>query len=389
VVAAPSQLPGANAGGNFVQVSRLGMPLVNEAVIPLGKKDLWNASVPSNDAQFLGFVTDPWGRCENTIAARAVRVDQDPVPLDDRARVSRFMRTGVAAVDAFASLGYGQRVALLAGAGVGKTKLLERIVDSAHVDARVLALVGERGREAAELIAQLRAGVEWKSTTVVCATAAAPAVERLAAARTATAQAETLAATGKDVLLVVDSLTRVAAAWRELALAGGEPAAHRGHPPSMSRVLARLVERAGARRRGSVTGIYAVLVEGDDFREPVTDAVRALLDGHITLSRTLAQAGRFPAVDVLRSLSRLMPEVALPEHCRDAAEVRQAIASLERAEDLLAVGAYRPGHDARLDAALAVRDRIAGLIFDDSTGEPARDAIGTLASLAACLRDRG
>lgn len=335
----------------------------------------------------LGRDVDAWGRCDGHAQARAVAVDPAPIPMTQRAAVSSVLCTGVAAIDAFATIGYGQRIALFAGAGVGKTTLLRRIVENACVDARVVALVGERGREAAELLARFAHDDRRSSTTVICATAEAPPVERLAAARTATAHAEALAAGGRDVLLVVDSLTRVATAWREHALAAGEPAAHRGHPPSLSSTIAGLVERAGARRSGSITAIYAVLVEGDDEREPVTDAVRALLDGHITLSRRLAEAGSFPAIDVLRSLSRLMDVVASPQHRSDAALVRGALSALEQAEDLFAIGAYRAGGDRRLDAAVRVRDDIGALIFDESTVASARDPLTSLAAIARCLRE--
>jgi flagellum-specific ATP synthase len=335
----------------------------------------------------LGRDADAWGRSERSRSARAVGVDPHPIPPAQRAPVSKALWTGVAAIDAFATIGYGQRIALFAGAGIGKTTLLRRIVERADVDARVVALVGERGREAAELLARFAHDERAATTTVICATAEAPPIQRLAAARTATAHAEALAAGGRNVLLVVDSLTRVATAWREHALASGESAVHRGHPPSLPSAIAGLVERAGARRSGSITAIYSVLVEGDDEREPVTDAVRALLDGHITLSRRLAEAGSFPAIDVLRSLSRLMHVVATPEHRADAALVRGAMSALEQAEDLFAIGAYRAGGDRRLDAAVRVRDDIGALVFDESIVASPRDPRESLAGIARSLRD--
>lgn len=337
-------------------------------------------------ARLLGANTDAWGRSDLRTLAGVKPVDSRPFPTSDRIAVHRPMITGVSAIDAFALLGYGQRIGLFAGAGVGKTTLLRRVVESTSVDARVIALVGERGREAAELLAQFASDSRRTSTTVVCATAEAPPIERLAAARTATVHAEALAEEGRDVLLVVDSLTRVATAWREQALTAGEPPAHRGHPPSLPGALARLVERAGARRRGSITAIYAVLVEGDDAREPVTDAVRALLDGHIALSRRLAESGRFPAIDVLRSLSRLMASLATSEHRRDAATVRAAMAALEEAEDLFAIGAYRPGGDRQLDAAVRARDEIDALVFDTCDRRQPGGAQAALGAIARRLR---
>jgi flagellum-specific ATP synthase len=335
----------------------------------------------------LGCDTDAWGRCEGSSHARAVAWDARPRSLTERIPIDRPLRTGVCAIDAFATIGYGQRIALFAGAGVGKTTLLRRIVDSAAVDARVVALVGERGREAAETLARFSRDQRRASTTIVYSTADAPPIERLFAARTATAHAEALASEGRDVLLVVDSLTRVAAAWRELALAAGELPAHRGHPPSLPGALAGLVERAGARKRGTITGVYAVLVDGDDAREPVTDSVRALLDGHVALSRRFADAGRFPAIDVLRSLSRIMNDIVTPEHRRDAALVRGAIATLEQAEDLFAIGAYRPGGDPTLDAAVAVREAIEALVFDGAGPSGHRDPVTALSGVARRLRE--
>lgn len=332
----------------------------------------------------LGQVVDAWGRCEGRSPSTLAPLEAPRVPLTVRAPIVAAMSTGVAAIDAFATLGYGQRVALTSGAGVGKTTLLRRIVEHAEVDARVVALVGERGREAAEACERLRAAPCWPQTTLYCVTSDASSIERFTAARAATAQAEWLCRSGRRVLLVVDSLTRVAAAWREMALAAGEAPAQRGHPPSLSVALARLVERAGARRHGSITALYTVLVDGDDQFEPVTDAVRALLDGHIALNRRLAEAARYPAVDVLRSLSRAMPEIVTHEHRCDAAIVRQAIASLENAEDLFAIGAYKSGSDQWLDACVGLRGAIEALVFDgDGNGA---DPLKQLAGIAADLR---
>ncbi len=340
----------------------------------------------------LGEAVDGWGRPLSGSAPHAAVVCADPSPPSpgDRGVIRRPMPTGVGAIDAFTTIGFGQRIALFAGAGVGKSTLVRRILAAAPVDARVLALVGERGREARESIEALHGTDVWRSTTVVCAPAGSPALERVAALQTATAQAEWLCARGLDVLLVVDSITRAAHAWRELALAGGEPLSNRGYPASVTANLASMVERAGARRIGSITGIYAVLVDGDDLREPVSDAVRGMLDGHIVLDRALADAGRYPAIDVLRSLSRLAPELTTHEHRRDAAIGRRALDALERAQDLLAIGAYRPGGDELLDAALAARPLLEALIFDgDGRCNPPdtlarlRDAVAGLRAFAA------
>ena len=334
-------------------------------------------------SHLLGADADAWGRSP---ACRPGRVAA-PVARDgERAPVTRALPTGVPAIDAFATLGYGQRIALVAGAGVGKTTLLRRLVQFAQVDACVVALIGERGREAAEFIAELRRGRASRRITTVCATSDRSAPERMTAMHTASAHAQALAADGLDVLLVVDSLTRVATAWRELAVAFGEPLAQRGHPSSLGSLLAATVERAGAFACGSITAVYAVLVEGDDHTEPVTDAARALLDGHIVLSRTAADAGRFPAIDVLRSLSRLMPGVVNGTHRADAACVRRALAMLEEADDLFAIGAYKAGSDHRLDAAVAERDAIEALIFSGDRVCSLAQSVDRLSSIAKSLR---
>jgi flagellum-specific ATP synthase len=399
-------MPGL-AIGACVRVERRGRPdIIAEVVdldgscatcVPLGEATgiVTGARAISTGARIGSFVggallgrdTDAWGRTSGARDAPVICADDAAGP-SERVAIGRALHTGVAAIDAFATLGYGQRIALFAGAGVGKTTLLRRIVENAAVDARVIALVGERGREAAELIESLRTDPRRSTTTVVCATADAPALERLAAIRTATLHARALAVEGRDVLLVVDSLTRAATAWREHALEAGESPAHRGHPPSLASVLASLVERAGAWSGGSVTGIYSVLVDGDDVREPVTDSVRGLLDGHIVLSRRLAEGGNFPPIDVLRSLSRLMPNVASDAHRADASAARAALATLEQSEDLFAIGAYEPGGDAALDAAVAVRDEIAALLYGEPAAgkpSPAR-TLEALASIAGRLR---
>jgi FliI/YscN family ATPase len=335
----------------------------------------------------LGAAVDGWGRSNEGSALHVgvVRSDIAPPTPEERGIICRPMPTGVGAIDAFATIGYGQRIALFAGAGVGKSTLVRRILGAARVDARVLALVGERGREARETIDALQGSAVWRSTTVVCAPAGSPALERVSALQTATAQAEWLCARGLDVLLVVDSITRAAHAWRELALAGGEPLSNHGYPASVTTNLASVVERAGARRIGSITAFYAVLVDGDDLREPVSDAVRGMLDGHVVLDRSLADAGRYPAIDVLRSLSRLAPELTSHEHRRDAAAGRRALNALERAQDLLAIGAYRPGGDALLDAALTARPLLEALIFDGEGRRNAADAAARLHEAVAGL----
>jgi FliI/YscN family ATPase len=334
-------------------------------------------------ASMLGRCVDAWGRSTEgkQCAVRAPALQH--LSLDERRPVKGSLTTGIAAIDALCTIGVGQRVALFSGAGVGKSTLLRQIAQRSRLNAHVVALIGERAREAMETVAALRASESWDYTTVVCATAEASPRERFAAARTAIAQAEWLCERGDDVLLTIDSLTRVANAWRELALPAGEPPAHRGHPASMIGMLAGIVERAGARAKGSITGIFAVLIDGDDPYEPVTDAVRGLLDGHIVLSRRLADAGCFPPIDVLRSSSRVMSALASKNQLRDAALVRKALATLERSEDLFAIGAYKQGGDPWLDAVVAQRDRLDEFIFH---GEPSdADAVAQLHKIARAL----
>jgi len=356
----------------FVEVRAVGAKL--SRCVPLGSLEGIPAGsvVTSRGARLaafvgsnlLGCVTDAWGRADDRTPEAVAPARPAALNLQARAPVKAMLRTGVFAIDAMLVLGCGQRIALTAGSGVGKSTLLRTIVEGAEADARVVALIGERARDAVDTIERLKASAAWPTTTVVFAAADAPPIERFSAARTATAQAERLCAAGKHVLLAMDSLTRVAAAWRELCLVAGEPPAHRGYPPSMVGALAALVERAGARTRGSITAVYAILVDGDDPFEPVTDAVRALLDGHVVLSRQLADAGRFPAIDVLRSLSRTMPSVTSHEQRADAGLLRRMLATLEESEDLFAIGAYRPGADAWLDACVANRPRLEAALYD-------------------------
>ncbi|MDQ6779662.1 MAG: EscN/YscN/HrcN family type III secretion system ATPase [Candidatus Eremiobacteraeota bacterium] len=333
--------------------------------------------------ELLGQVVDAWGRPENGRRPQA-GPRTAAVPLAQRAPVTRPLHTGVAAIDAFCTLGKGQRVGLFAGAGVGKSTLLRQIADGVECQAHVLALIGERAREANETIDAMRASDRWRQTTIVCATAGAPAADRLAAMQSALAQADWLCAQGADVLFTLDSLTRVAQAWREVALGAGQPAAQRGHPASMPQLLASILERAGQRTCGSITAVCAVLVDGDDPFEPVSDAARALLDGHIMLSRTLADAARYPAIDILRSSSRLMRALTSRQQRQDAALLRRALYSLEESADLVQIGAYQRGADAWLDAALDVRAELEAWLFSDDGTRP--DGREILARIAARLR---
>ncbi len=306
-----------------------------------------------------------------------------PSPLD-RDRVTEPLATGVRAIDAFHTCGRGQRLGLFSGSGVGKSVLLGMLARRAEADVVVVALVGERGREVREFI-EKNLGTEGRARAVVVVeTAERPPLLRFRAAFAATAIAEHFRGRGRHVLLLMDSLTRMANAQREIGLSAGEPPATRGYPPSVFATLPRLLERAGSSRGGSVTGIYSVLVEGDDLNEPVADAARSVLDGHLVLSRSLAMRGQYPAIDTLASVSRLMSDVAAPEHRQAAARLASLLAIHRDAEDLVNVGAYLKGANPEIDRAIAARPAILQYLRQD-VGESAdyNESIRRLVELSA------
>lgn len=259
---------------------------------------------------------------------------------------------GIRALDGPLTVGEGQRIGLFAGAGVGKSMLLGQIARNTHAELSVICLVGERGREVREFVEDSLGPEGLARSVVVAATSDAPALVRLKAAHVATAIAEWFAERGRRVLFMLDSITRYARAQREVGLAAGEPPARQGYPPSVFAALPRLLERTGNRERGGITAVYTVLVAGGDLEEPIADEVRGILDGHVVLDRRLAEAGRFPAIDVLQSLSRVMPAVAAEGHRAAAVRLRTLLAAHERVRDLVALGAYRSGSDPEADAAL-------------------------------------
>ena len=294
-------------------------------------------------------------------------VYRSPLPPMERRAVAEHLSLGVRALDAFVPCGLGQRLGIFAGPGVGKTVLLGTIAKLASADVVVLALVGERGREVGNFVQSVLGPAGMAKSIVVVATSDRPPPERVRAAFVATTIAEYFRDLGLSVLLFVDSLTRFCMAQREIGLAIGEPPATKGYPPSAFALLPRLLERAGpARERGGVTGIYTVLVEGDDLADPVADAARSLLDGHIVLARRLAERGHYPAIDVLQSLSRLEGSLLPPADLAAARKVRTWLTRLEESRDLISVGAYRPGADLELDAALRQARRIEDFLIQDS-----------------------
>lgn len=281
---------------------------------------------------------------------------QAPDPLR-RPRITQAISVGVRAIDGLLTCGKGQRIGIFAGSGVGKSTLLGMMARGTSADVVVVALVGERGREVRDFIERdLTSGLE--RSVVVAATSDQPAMVRLKAAFVATSIAEFFRDQGLDVLLMMDSLTRFSYAQREIGLAAGEPPTTRGYPPSVFAMLPRLLERAGTSDRGSITGFYTVLVDGDDLNEPIADASRAILDGHIVLTRQLAERQHYPAIDVLASVSRLMPEVADLQHQQAAAAIRRLMATYRDVEDLVHIGAYVRGTNPAADRAIDARDAI-------------------------------
>jgi flagellum-specific ATP synthase len=273
----------------------------------------------------------------------------------DRAPIRTPLGTGIRVLDAMLTVGRGQRVGIFGGSGVGKSTLIGMMTRNTEADVTVVGLVGERGREVGEFLED-SLGVEGRArSVVVVSTSDQSPLMRMRAALAAATVAEFFAAQGKNVLLVLDSLTRFAMAAREIGLAAGEPPTAKGYTPSVFTRLARLVERAGQFRVGSITAFYTVLMEGDDQQDPLVDAVRSLLDGHVVLSRALAAEGWYPPVEVLDSISRLMPSVTQPQHREQAALLRRLMAVYARSEDLVRIGAYKPGADLDLDRALRAR----------------------------------
>jgi type III secretion protein N (ATPase) len=275
-----------------------------------------------------------------------------PDPLARR-RVTRPLALGVRALDGLFTVGEGQRIGVFAGSGVGKSTLMGQIARQTEADVNVIALVGERGREVLDFIETALGPAGRARSVVVCATSDAPSLVRLKAAFVATAIAEYFRGEGRRVLFMLDSVTRVARAQREVGLAAGEPPVRQGYPPSVFALLPRLLERTGNDARGSITALYTVLVAGGDMDEPITDEVRGILDGHVVLSREIAARHHWPAVDVLQSLSRLMETIAEPAHRQAAGRVRELLAAYERHRDLIALGAYQRGADATTDDAIA------------------------------------
>ncbi len=280
-----------------------------------------------------------------------------PDPME-RVIINEILPLGVKAVDGMLTIGKGQRIGIFAGSGVGKSTIMGMFARNTKADINVIALIGERGREVREFVERDLGEEGMKRSVVVIATSDTPALIRNRAAKTATAIAEYFRDQGKDVLLMMDNLTRFSMAQREIGLASGEPPVTRGYPPSVYAEMPRLLERAGNAKTGSITGLYAVLVDGDDFNEPISDLARSILDGHIALSRRIAQKNHYPAIDVLGSISRCMSQIASDEQKQTAGRIRNIMATYNEAEDLINIGAYKRGSNPAIDEAIEKIDAV-------------------------------
>lgn len=325
-------------------------------VVPEGKP----LSIKCSD-DLLGKILDGLGNPLTDVELKggtAYKLDRDPPDPLKRRRIKDILPTGVRAIDGFLTVGEGQRVGIFAGSGVGKSTTLGMIAKYAEADVNVISLVGERGREVLDFIERDLGEEGLRKSVIVCATSDRPALVRLKGAFTATAIAEYFRDQGKKVILMMDSVTRFAMAQREIGLAIGEPPATKGYTPSVFAMLPRLMERSGMSDIGSITAFYTVLVDGDDFNEPIADAVRGILDGHIVLSRALAAKNHFPAIDVLNSISRLMSEIVDDEHKQIASAARDLLATYKDSEDLINIGAYVKGSNKKVDMAITYNDGI-------------------------------
>lgn len=331
--------------------------------------------------ELIGRVIDaagcPIDGLELPVSTAKVPLDNSPISAMQRPPINHVLSTGVRAIDSMLTLGRGQRIGIFAGSGVGKSTLLGMMARGTDADVVVIGLVGERGREVQEYLQRELGEETRKKCVTVVATSDQPALRRVQAAMTATAIAEYFRDCGQHVLLMMDSVTRFAMAQREIGLSAGEAPTTRGYPPSVFSMLPRLVERSGNTSSGSITGIYTVLVEGDDNNEPISDTLRGLLDGHFVLSRQIAHRGRYPSLDILTSLSRLQSHLATDEHLRNVSQLRTLMSAYKENEDLITIGAYQNGSNALVDRAIAMKSKI-----DQFLAQPRHDIVNFDAAIA-------
>jgi flagellum-specific ATP synthase len=353
-----------------------------------GNRVLLRQSVPGARVgeRLLGRVLDGRGRFLDRLpAARPHRIPLfgTLTPPLDRPRIDAPLATGIRVIDSLLTCGKGQRLGIFSGSGVGKSTLLGQMAKTSSADVNVIVLVGERGREVREFLERDLGSEGLRRSVVVVATSDEPALIRLKAAFLGTAIAEYFRDTHRDVLLMMDSVTRVALAQREIGLASGEPPATRGYPPSVFALLPKLLERSGRTVSGSITGFYSVLVEADDTNEPISDTVRGTLDGHIMLSRKLAHQAHWPAIDPLASISRSMNDIVSREHRAAADSIKQLLAAYQQSEDLITIGAYQMGSNQLVDQAIKLRDPIDAFLRQTSTDRVTLDvAVNELMKLA-------
>ncbi len=336
--------------------------------------------------EMLGVAVDGLGRPINTAVEFAAEdsysVEAMPPDPLSRQMIEEVLPLGVKAVDALLTIGKGQRVGIFAGSGVGKSTLMGMFARNTKASINVIALIGERGREVREFIERDLGEEGMKRSVVVVATSDQPALVRKKAAKTATAIAEFFRDRGEDVLLMMDSLTRFSMAQREIGLASGEPPVTRGYPPSVYSEMPKLLERAGNSSKGSITGLYTVLVDGDDMNEPIADTARGILDGHFILSRALAQKNHYPAIDVLQSISRVMSAIATKDHKYTAGQLKNVLATYSEAEDLINIGAYKPGSNPSIDFAISKIDEVNSFLRQETDEKfDFDDIINTMANI--------
>jgi flagellum-specific ATP synthase len=388
-------------GNDYIEAEVVGFKDQRVLLMPYGKLDgigLGSRVISTNAAfqmpvgeQLIGRVLDAMGNpmdekgpLKQTVV---YPVDQEPPKPLSRSRIKDVLPLGIKAIDGLLTVGRGQRMGIFAGSGVGKSTLLGMIARNTVADINVIALVGERGREVKDFIEKDLGPEGLKKSVLIVATSDQPAMIRLKCAMAGTAIAEYFRDCGHNVLLLMDSLTRFAMAQREIGMAVGEPPISRGYPPSVYTILPKLLERSGTSDKGSITGLYTVLVEGDDMNEPISDTVRGILDGHIVLSRALAAANHYPAIDILSSISRVMRDIVSPEHYESAGYVKNLLAVYREAQDLINIGAYKKGSNPEIDEAIAQNGKIKGFLQQGVDEEAAFGSI--LASLGSLRAKEG